>query len=61
MIASDGTGNATEKTTVGGNMINILTEGYDINAPWLFDALKAYVRPSHRVAVVALAFRDSVI
>ena len=61
MITPDGTGNASGKPPLGGKMINILTEGYDINAPWLFDALKAYVRPSHTVAVVALAFRDSVV
>ena len=42
-------------------MINILLEGYDINAPWLFDTLKRYLKPSHKVAVVALAFRDSVV
>ena len=40
-------------------MTNILLEGYEINAPWLFEALKEYIMPSHRVAVVALAFRDS--
>ncbi len=40
-------------------MINILLEGYDIDAPWLYDELKNYIRPSHRVAVVAFSFRDN--
>lgn len=40
-------------------MINILLEGYDIAAPWLYDELKAYICPSHKVAVIALSFRDS--
>ena len=40
-------------------MTNILLEGYEINVPWLFEALKDYIMPSHRVAVIALAFRDS--
>lgn len=40
-------------------MINILLEGYDINAPWLYDELKKYIMPNHSVAVVAFSFRDS--
>ena len=40
-------------------MTNILLEGYDINAPWLTESLKRFIKPFHRVAVVALAFRDS--
>ena len=40
-------------------MINILLEGYDINAPWLYDKLKNYIKPFHRVAVVAFSFRDN--
>ena len=40
-------------------MTNILLEGYDINAPWLMGSLKPYIKPFHKVAVVALAFRDS--
>jgi len=39
-------------------MINILLEGYKINAPWLFEELKKYIKPSHKVAVVAFSFRD---
>ncbi len=40
-------------------MINILLEGYDINAPWLYKDLKNYIMPGYSVAVVAFSFRDS--
>ncbi len=40
-------------------MINILLEGYDIAVPWLFDELKAYIKPPHKAAVIALAYRDN--
>lgn len=40
-------------------MINILLEGYDIDAPWLFEELKNYIKPNHKVAIVAFSFRDS--
>ena len=40
-------------------MINILLEGYDIDAPWLYDELKHYIKPEFSVAVVAFSFRDS--
>lgn len=40
-------------------MVNILLEGYDIDAPWLFGELRPYIRPADRVAVVAFSFRDS--
>ncbi len=40
-------------------MINILLEGYDIDAPWLYGALKPYIHPTDRVAVVAFSFRDN--
>ncbi len=40
-------------------MINILLEGYDINAPWLYEELKKFIMPNHKVAVVAFSFRDS--
>lgn len=40
-------------------MINILLEGYDINAPWLYKDLKNYIMPDYSVAVVAFSFRDS--
>lgn len=38
-------------------MINILLEGFDIDAPWLYDELKNYIKPDHSVAVVAFSFR----
>ena len=40
-------------------MVNILLEGYDIDAPWLYGELKPHIRPSDRVAVVAFSFRDN--
>ena len=40
-------------------MVNILLEGYDIDAVWLYDALKKYIKPTRRVAVVAFSFRDN--
>ena len=40
-------------------MVNILLEGFDIDAPWLYEELKNYIQPNHRVAVIALSFRDS--
>ena len=40
-------------------MVNILLEGYDIDAPWLYDELKHYIKPEFSVAVVAFSFRDS--
>lgn len=40
-------------------MTNILLEGFDINAPWLYDELKKYIKPDYTVAVVAFSFRDN--
>lgn len=40
-------------------MINILLEGFDIGAPWLYEELKNYIMPNCKVAVVAFSFRDS--
>lgn len=40
-------------------MINILLEGYDMDAPWLYEELKNYLKPNHSVAVVAFSFRDN--
>ena len=40
-------------------MINILLEGYEINADYLYDELKKYIMPEHKVAVVAFSFRDT--
>lgn len=39
-------------------MINILLEGYNIQEPWLHQALKQYIQPHHVVAVVAFSFND---
>lgn len=39
-------------------MINILLEGYDIAAPYLCNELKNYIKPEHKVAVIAFSFRD---
>lgn len=39
-------------------MVNILLEGYNIDAPWLYDELKKHIKPHHRVAIVAFSFRD---
>lgn len=39
-------------------MINILLEGYEINAAYLYDDLKNYILPNYSVAVVAFSFRD---
>lgn len=40
-------------------MINILLEGYEINAPYLYKDLKNYIKPNYSVAVVAFSFRDN--
>ena len=40
-------------------MINILLEEFDIDAPYLYDELKNYIKPNHSVAVVAFSFRDN--
>lgn len=40
-------------------MINILLEGFDIDAPWLYDELRHYIKPNHSVAIVAFSFRDN--
>ena len=40
-------------------MINILLEGYNIDADWLYEELKKHIKPTHSVAVVAFSFRDS--
>lgn len=40
-------------------MIHILLEGYDIDAPWLYDELKQHIKPFQKVAVVAFSFRES--
>ncbi len=40
-------------------MTNILLEGYHIDSPWIYKELKAYIKPHHKVAVLALSFRES--
>lgn len=40
-------------------MVNILLEGFDIDAPWLYGELRKYIKPDHSVAVVAFSFRDN--
>lgn len=42
-------------------MVNILLEGYDIDAPWLCGELKPYIKPTFSVAVLAFSFRDSAV
>ena len=42
-------------------MVNILLEGYGIQAQWLFDELKKYLKSTHHVAVVAFSFRDNAV
>ena len=39
-------------------MVNILLEGNRIGDKWLYDELKNYIKPHHKVAVVALSFRS---
>jgi len=42
-------------------MVNILLEGFKISDPWIYDELKNYIKPSHKVVVIAFSFRDSLI
>ena len=37
-------------------MVNVLLESYDLTVPYLFDALRPYIKSSHRVAIVAFSF-----
>lgn len=39
--------------------INILLEGFDIDAPWLYSELEHYIKPNQSVAVVAFSFREN--
>ena len=39
-------------------MVNILLEGFDIDAQWLMPELKKYLKAGSKVAVVAFSFRD---
>lgn len=38
--------------------INILLEGYELDAPYLYNILKHYIKPHHAVAVIAFSFDD---
>jgi len=40
-------------------MVNILLEGFEVDAPWLRPELRKYILPGMKVAIVALSFRDS--
>lgn len=40
-------------------MVNILLERYMVDAEWLYDDLKEYIKPNHTVLVVAFSFRDN--
>ena len=42
-------------------MVNILLEGFKISDPWIYDELKNYIKPSHKVVVIAFSFRDNLI
>ena len=35
-------------------MINILLEGFDIDAPWLYDELKNYIKPNLSVSYLPI-------
>jgi hypothetical protein len=39
--------------------VNILLEGFEIDAPWLYGELKNYIKPNHSVAVIAFSFREN--
>lgn len=41
-------------------MVNILLEGLDIDADWLKGTLKNYLKPYHKVVIVALSFGDEI-
>ena len=40
-------------------MVNVLLESYNLTEPFLVDALKPYIKPWHRVAIVAFSFLPS--
>ncbi len=42
-------------------MVNILLEGYKISDPWIHDELKNYIKPTHKVVVIAFSFRDNLV
>ena len=40
-------------------MVNVLLESYNLTDPFLYDALKPYIKPHHQVAIVAFSFLPS--
>lgn len=40
-------------------MVNVLLESYNLTEPFLINALKPYIKPWHRVAIVAFSFLPS--
>ena len=42
-------------------MVNILLELYNIDANWISCELKKYIKPEHKVAVIAFSFRDHMV
>lgn len=40
--------------------VNILLEGFDIDAQWLYSDLKEYIKSESKVTVVAFSFRDDI-
>ena len=40
-------------------MINILLEGYDIDAAWLYEGLQKYIKSNSKVVVIAFSFRGN--
>lgn len=40
-------------------MVNVLLESYNLTEPFLYDALKPYIKPHYRVAIVAFSFLPS--
>jgi hypothetical protein len=40
-------------------MVNVLLESYNLTEPFLYDVLKPYIKPHHRVAIVAFSFLPS--
>ena len=40
-------------------MVNVLLESYNLTEPFLYDALKPYIKHHHRVAIVAFSFLPS--
>lgn len=39
-------------------MVNILLDYFNIDSDWLYNDLRNYIKPFHKVAIIALSFRD---